>query len=259
MRKNIPIALQLYSVRDDCSERGLAAILKEVAAMGYQGVEFAGFHGLDASELKTELDANGLKVAGAHIPLEDLLGDRLSSTIEYNKTIGNRFLICPILPEEHRNSIASWRKSAALFNELATKLAAHGMSIGYHNHTLEFVELDGILPWDVFYGNTGSDVVMQLDTGNALAAGADVAPFIEKYPNRSVTVHLKEHAHDVEKQPLIGQGDVDWQRIFRLCEETGGTEWYIVEQESSAYPPMECVRHCLDNLRRMLQNGTLPS
>jgi hypothetical protein len=39
--------------------------------------------------------------------------------------------------------------------------------------------------------------------------------------------------------------------VFELCETIGGTEWYIVEQESYAYPPLECVRRCLQALKAM--------
>jgi hypothetical protein len=31
----------------------------------------------------------------------------------------------------------------------------------------------------------------------------------------------------------------------------GKTQWYIVEQESYAYPPLECVDRCLQSLRAM--------
>lgn len=220
--------------------------------MGYPGVEFAGFHGLTAKELRSHLDNNGLKVAGTHTPLPDLLGDKLSRTIEFNREIGNRYLVCPGLPEEYRSSLDAWKKAADIFNDISETLAAHDMRTGYHNHTVEFTPIDGVLPWDVFYGNTPPEVIMQLDTGNALAGGADVTPYIEKYPNRSITVHLKEHSHDGAKKALIGEGDVNWKEIFRLCQEVGATEWYIVEQESYAYPPMECVWKCLENLRRML-------
>ncbi len=255
MNKDIPIALQLYSVRDDCASRGLPAVLREVAQMGYAGVEFAGYYGMAAKDLRAQLDDNGLAVAGTHTKIDDLLGDAFLPTVEYNREIGNRYVICPGLPEAYRDSIDAWKKTADLFNDLSVKLAEHGMLIGYHNHTHEFVPMDGILPWDVFYGNTRNEVIMQLDTGNALAGGTDVTPFIEKYPNRSITVHLKEQALEGDAKPVIGEGDVNWQEIFRLCREVGGTKWYIVEQESYAHPPMECVRLCLERVREMLEGG----
>jgi sugar phosphate isomerase/epimerase len=250
MSKNIPIALQLYSVRNDCAERGLPTVLREVAEMGYEGVEFAGLHGLSAKEVRKHLDDHGLKVAGTHTPIKDLVDDQLERTIDLNRELGNRFVICPGLPEEYRNSLDAWKKTADLFNGWAERLKREKMWIGYHNHTVEFTPLDGVLPWDVFYGSTRQEVVMQLDTGNALAGGSDVTPYIEKYPHRTLTVHLKEHSRENPKA-VIGEGDVRWKDIFRLCETVGSTEWYIIEQESYAFPPMECVRICLQNLKRL--------
>jgi sugar phosphate isomerase/epimerase len=251
MKRDIPIAVQLYSVRKDCAERGLPAVLKEVAQMGYAGVEFAGLHNLSAKEVRKHLDDNGLKVAGTHTQLKDLFEDKLEETIVLNKELGNRFVICPYIPDEYRTTLDGWRKMADFFNGLVDRLAKEDMLIGYHNHTVEFVPVDGTLPWDVFYGNTRREVVMQLDTGNALHGGADVSPYIEKYPGRSLTVHLKEHS-PTNKTALIGEGDVHWQQVFELCQRIGATEWYIVEQESYAHPPMECIKRCLENLRGML-------
>ena len=52
-------------------------------------------------------------------------------------------------------------------------------------------------------------------------------------------------------EALIGEGDVSWKAFFALCKAVGGTEWYIVEYESDAYPPLESVERCLKNLRRL--------
>ena len=135
-------------------------------------------------------------------------------------------------------------------NEIAERLKPHGMRTGYHNHAIEFTALDGELPWDTFFGNTSPEVVMQFDIGNALHGGGEAAPFLERYPGRATTVHVKEYSATNDKA-LIGEGDVPWQQIFNLCETIGGTEWYIVEQESYAYPPLECVDRCLQNLKAM--------
>jgi sugar phosphate isomerase/epimerase len=91
---------------------------------------------------------------------------------------------------------------------------------------------------------------MQLDTGNAMGGGADPLPYISKYPGRALTVHVKEFSKTNDKA-LVGEGDLPWKKIFAACETVGGTEWYIVEQESYAYPPMECIDRCLKNLRAM--------
>ena len=245
----IPIAVQLYSVREDCA-KDLPGTLKAVAKMGYAGVEFAGYHGRSAKDLRKMLDDLGLKAAGTHIGLDSLLGDEFAKTVEFNRTIGNRYLIVPGLAEERRNSRAAWLKTAGVFNEIAAKLVAEKMVTGYHNHNIEFTAMDGELPWDTFFGNTGKDVVMQVDTGNAMHGGADPVPFLQRYPGRAVTVHLKEFSKANDKA-LIGEGDVKWKDVFRICESTGGTRWYIVEQESYACPPLQCIEKCLKTLRQM--------
>ena len=247
----IPLALQLYSVREDAA-RDLPAVLQSVKGMGYDGVEFAGWYGHDAATIKQLLDDNGLQIAGAHVGIDTLVGDALPASIEFHRTIGNKYLIVPGLAEKYRASTDAWRETATVFNDIAARLKPHGMQTGYHNHTVEFQPFTpgGELPWDTFFGNTNADVIMQFDTGNALHGGSDALPFLQRYPGRAVTVHLKEHDSD-NKMALIGDGKVPFPALFEVCETTGGTHWYIVEQESYAYPPLECAKRCLDNLRAM--------
>ena len=247
----IPIALQLYSVRDDAA-KDLAGVLSAVAKMGYDGVEFAGFYGHSAEDVRKMLDDNGLKMAGAHVGIDSLLGDELEKSVAFHRTVGNQYLIVPGLGEKWRSSTDAWKETARTMNGIADALKPHGMWTGYHNHEIEFrpFEPGGELPWDTFFGNTSQDVIMQFDTGNALHGGSDALPFLERYPGRAVTVHLKEYSKDNPKA-LIGEGDVPFGDIFRVCESTGGTKWYIVEQESYAYPPMECADRCLKTLRAM--------
>lgn len=251
---DIPIGLQLYSVRDDCA-RDLPGVLAAVAGMGYVGVEFAGYYGRTAEELRHLLDDNGLKCCGTHTGLETILGDELERTIAFNQTLGNSFLIVPGLPGERTHSQAAWLETARLFDEAAARAAGQGMFVGYHNHSEEFQPLEGkagefALPWDLFFGHTRPEVVMQVDTGNMMHGGAEPAPFLRRYPGRALTVHLKEFSPD-NPNAVIGEGDVPWAEVFELCETIGGTQWYIVEQETYADPPMECVARCLHNLRGM--------
>ncbi len=245
----IPIGVQLYSVRHDC-QKDLPGTVAAVARMGYQGVEFAGYYDRSAKELRQMLDDNGLKCCGTHIGLGTLLGDNLARTIEFNQTIGNRFLIVPGLPEERTKSRQAWLETARTFNDIAEKVKPHGMRVGYHNHTIEFQQLDGELPWDTFFGNTRKDVVMQVDVGNALDGGADPIVYLKKYPGRAATVHVKEYSKTNPKA-YVGEGDVNWKEVFGLLEKSGGTEWYIVEYEVEGMPPLQSIQRCLENLRKM--------
>lgn len=169
---SIPIGLQLYSVRQDCA-RDMSGTLAALAKMGYQGVEFAGYHGHSARELRKMLDDDGLVCCGTHLSLDALLGDNLAQAIEDALTLGNRFLVVASLKEERTRSHASWLENAQVFAELAEKVKPHGLLVGYHNHFTEFQPLEGELPWDTFFSHTSPAVVMQLDTGNCVHGGGD--------------------------------------------------------------------------------------
>ena len=253
MRKK-QVGLQLYSVREDC-ERDFSGTLEAVAEMGYEGVEFLDLYGRSAEELRAMLDKLGLKPTGImYFDLAPFLGDALEPTVEFNKTLGSQFLIVGGLAEERTGSKAGWLEAATLMNEIAQKVKPEGLRLTYHNHTPEFMPIDGEMPWDILAAATSADVVMELDTGNALHGEIepdDVLETLKRYPGRAATVHLKEYSSTDDKA-LLGEGDINWREFLKLCETVGGTEWYIVEQESYAYPPLECVRRCLENLRPML-------
>lgn len=136
------IALQLYSVREDCA-KDFDGTLKRVAEMGYEGVEFAGYYGRSVENLRGILDDLGLKVAGTHIGIDSLLGEEYEKTVEFNRTLGNRFLIVPGLPAEMLSSKPKCLETASLFNDIAEKLRKEGMRIGYHNHMMEFKTVNG--------------------------------------------------------------------------------------------------------------------
>jgi sugar phosphate isomerase/epimerase len=91
---------------------------------------------------------------------------------------------------------------------------------------------------------------MQYDIGNSIHGGADPIAILKRFPARTTTIHLKEYSK-TNPNALTGEGDVPWKEVFRLCEEQGGTKWYIVEQESYAVTPLEAVALCLQNLRKM--------
>lgn len=245
----IPIGLQLYSIRDDCA-RDLPGTLKAVAKMGYDGVEFAGYHGYSAKALRQMLDDLNLRCCGTHIGLETLLGDELDKTIEFNLVIGNKYLIVPGMADEYQNSLDAWRKTAALFSGIAEKAALHGLRVGYHNHHHEFTPMDGQTPLEVFFTAAHSSVVMQLDIGNALEGGFDAIAFLRRHAARAVTVHFKEYSHS-NPLALTGEGDVPWAEVFEICNTAGKTEWYIIEQESYAFPPLECVARSYTNIKKL--------
>jgi len=85
-----------------------------------------------------------------HTGLDTLMGDELAKTVEFNRILGNNYLIVPGIPEEYRNSADAWLRTAELFNGIAAKLAPEGMVTGYHNHHVEFTPYEnGQTGWDI--------------------------------------------------------------------------------------------------------------
>ena len=243
--EKIPVGLQLYSVRDQC-KNDLPGTVAAVAKIGYRGVEFAGYHGRSAKELRKLLDDNGLVACGTHTPYESVLGDKLKATVEFNQTIGNKFLIVPWMNETQSKQV--WLDRAKLFNELADQVKSDGMWVGYHAHAHDFKPIDGVSAWDLFFGNTKADVVMQLDTSNCCDGGADPVAILKKYPGRARSIHIKAHGGGPEA--VIGEDKVNWAEVFAFCESKGNTQWYVVEHESGK-DPMDAVRRCYGALKKM--------
>ncbi len=251
----LQVGVQLYSVRAEC-EKDLPGTLKALAAMGYRGVEFAGYYRRSAKEIRALLDANRLKAYGTHLGLDALLGDKLDKTIEYAKVIGCKFLCVPWLPENRRNTKQATIETAHLFVEIAKKVNANGMTLGWHNEDYEFKPVDGETIWDTFTANSDKSVALQFDTGNALSAGEQAAPYLLKYPQRTVSVHLKDHSK-TNPNALLGEGDEHWNEVIPILKTKTATRWYIVEQESYGQPPLVCVEKCLRNFEKLWTQGSL--
>ena len=248
--KKIPIGLQMYSVRD-VAPKDPAGVLAAVAAMGYQGVEFAGYYKMKAEDLRKILDQNGLKCCGMHTGLNTLTGDALKATVEFSKVLGNKFLVVPSMPAANLASVAAMIDTAKLLTDISEQVKEFGMRVGYHNHTVEFKPVADRIPWEVVFSNAGPEVVMQLDINHCIDGGGDPIAVLKKFPHRTATIHMTEHGGP--KGAVIGEGTVPWKDVFELCETICDTEWYIVEQE--VYKPeettLESVKACLENLRKM--------
>ncbi|MFW6155954.1 MAG: sugar phosphate isomerase/epimerase family protein [Armatimonadota bacterium] len=247
---DIPIALQLYSIRDEMA-RDVPSTLEKVAEMGYDGVEFAGLFEQDPEEVGEMCDDLGLGIAGAHVSVNEIQEFELQATIDTMIKLGNEYIVVPGLPEEYRDSVEAWETTADVFNVAVEKINQHELELGYHNHAHEFEPLEGQIPWDVMMQNTREEVFGQLDIGHCIRAGQDPVLYLEKYAGRYLTVHVKDFDPDNE-EALVGEGVADWDTIFQLCEDVAGTEWYVIEQEDYPVPPLEAVERCLVNIRRML-------
>lgn len=252
----VPVALQLYSLRNEC-KADLPGTLAAIAEMGFSGVEWFGWGGYfnrSPRELHMMLDDNNLRTCSDHIHVSALQGDRFERIVELHQALGNKLLTLSDLTgfKGNRKTAQFWLDAAKQLNELAENLKPHGMRLGLHNHSAEFVRVeDGRVPWEIIFDNTSRDFAQQLHIAGVLARGFDPADYLKRYPGRTLTMHMVDWAAG-KKGLLLGEGEANWQQIFQLAERVGGIEWYIVEQETYPFPPMESVARSLRNLRRLL-------
>jgi sugar phosphate isomerase/epimerase len=147
--RRIPLALQLYSIRDQCAT-DFDRALQYVAASGFEGVEFAGYYQYehDAAALNRRLAELGLKVAGAHITARAFQADRLGKTIEFHKSIDCRFLI--VSGDQRFTDRERSREYADLMEHASAALEPEGLCCGHHNHAQEFDKDGDQTYWDLF-------------------------------------------------------------------------------------------------------------
>ncbi len=238
------VAVQLYSIRDYIKNNGLEKSLAEVAAIGYKGVEFAGYYGKNAAELKKILDDNGLVACGTHVGRGEFSPEKVKQTCEFNLGYGNKFICCPgggNFPGKGENLDEFMKKLVEYYNKAAEDAGKLGCLIGLHNHQNEFkMKLsDGTTYWDYFFSNTSKAVQMEQDVGWTTTAGCDPCAQYTKYPHRSFALHAKENGQSndgyegILGQPGKGAKCVEWDRLFPVTD-ADGVQWYIVECERNA-------------------------
>ena len=172
------VAVQLYSIHKYIPTVGLEKALAEVAKIGYKGVEFAGYYGKSAAELKKILNDNGLVGCGTHVGRDAFSPENVKRTCEFNLGYGNTTIICPgggNFPKQGENLDDFLKMLVDYYNTAAEEAAKYGCKIGLHNHTGEFSlkMKDGTTYWDYFFSNTHKNVCMEQDVGWTTCAGHD--------------------------------------------------------------------------------------
>ena len=266
---DFPIALQLYSVRDDM-EADFEGTLKKVKALGYDGVEFAGLFGKSAAEVKKMCSEIGLVPISAHVPFVDMMND--PNLLSVYAEIGCKYVVIPYLTEEYRpgqDKFAEVIEGAKMLGKKASEL---GMKLCYHNHDFEFVKINGEYALDILYREVPADLLStQIDTCWVNVGGENPAEYIRKYAGRVEIVHLKdftggksenmyaligidddkkkESSGSFEFRP-VGSGVQNFPAILEASKEVGA-KWVVVEQDnpSMGKTPIECAEASIKYLK----------
>ena len=247
--RKIPIGLQLYAVRGAFAKE-VPGTLAEAAEIGYRGVEFWGYGGTpnvyqqySAPQLRKLLDQNRIACCGMHLQVKALDTDHFGRTVENNRILGNQNLIVAAAKEKMatEESIKAFAEELTVTADLCGK---EGMRVGYHAHPFDFARIGGRTAWEILFSHAGPEVVMQMDVGNCLGGGGDPIAMLKQFPGRAKTVHIKEYEEKTFDSDYYKQ-------VFRLCETSGGTQWYIVEMGDPGGNGLNVPRSALRKLHRL--------
>lgn len=239
--KKIPIALQLWSVRDDM-RRDFATTVAEVGKIGYHGVELAGYGNLDVKGAKAALDAAQLRVAGMHVGFPLLRSD-LNTVINDALLLGSRHIACPSWPAGQFLSGVACERIGEQLADIGRTLRAFGITFSFHNHAPEAKTVEGRTVFDWMLGAAAPrDLKAEPDVYWLHVGGCAPEKFLRDHGARCPLIHLKD-----DKE--LGLGPVDFKKVFAAIDEVGAAEWLIVEQEAYNHTPLASVRLCFEQLK----------
>ncbi len=231
------LGVQLYTLRS-LLETEVNETLAQVAQIGYQTVETAGFYGLTAPQMRQRLDTNGLSTPSGHYPLEQLRGGGFGQIASAARALGQQFVVCPYLAEGARGSLDAYRALADEFNQIGRRLQEEDLRFAYHNHDFEFDAFGGDVPaYDVLLDSTDPDLVaFEMDIYWVYAAGYEPLQYVERYPGRFPLFHLKDGTAPPEKEMVnVGAGAIDFAALLAEAEQAG-LEYTFVEHDNPQDP-----------------------
>jgi sugar phosphate isomerase/epimerase len=232
---SLPLGFQSYDVNHQLSE-DFAGTCRTLAGFGYQLIDYVWLahnpgisptiRAMTAKDIRAAFDSAGLKCQNCHFSWAELY-EEYQSTIATAHALGVNSVVCQSLPD-HTKSPDGWKWHAEQLNALGEKTKSDGILTGYHNHPLEFKELEGIVPFDLLLEGTDPKLVqMQLDVGSVAAAGKDPIAYLEKYPERYFSIHAKD-VRDGKIGIAVGEGTLNWPKIFSAARKAPLRN-YVVE------------------------------
>ena len=256
--KKKSLNVQLYTVRDAVS-KNLEGTLERLAGLGYKNIELYGYNGTffgkTVSEFKTILGNTGIKVLSSHhttgiaMKGKGTLSDGWDKAIEDVHAIGAEYMVCAFLfPNERTPEI--YKSLPAMFEKAATATNAAGIQFAYHNHDFEFEKLGDTLVYDFLLNNTPADLVkMEMDLYWISKAGQDPVQYFEKYPGRFHLWHVKDMEAGTKAITEVGNGTIDFDRIFKARKKAGLKYWFV-EQDTSKRDMFESLMISRNNLAK---------
>lgn len=251
-RAKIPVGVQLWTLRRELAE-DLPGTLRQVAEIGYDGVELWFQKWPEPRFLAKVLADCGLAIASAHVNLKDMLED-FPRLHDYHRAIGTSTLVIPYIPDFAKLTPDGWRKTIDDLRLAARAGRETGFTVLYHNHDFEFTtRVDDVEVFDLIFGTIEEKLLgAEIDVFYVADVGRDPVVVLRRFDGRLKRVHLKEKATPGSpfKNTELGRGTIDWDAVCTAAV-AAGAEWFLVEQDCEGRPALESVRISHRFLREM--------
>ncbi len=231
-----PLSIQLYTVRNLIAQTGFAPVVKQIADIGFVGVEPAGFPGTDAAGAAKLFRELGLQSASGHFPMP--VGPHRNKVLDDARTIGAQYVISGFGPDDFKTPELI-KKTCAAFNEAAANCAAAGLTFAIHNHWWEFQQVAGRYVYEHMLDHLQPNVMFEIDVYWVQTGGPHPAQIVKQFGRRAPLLHIKD-GPCVTGQPMTaaGEGKVDFPAIAKVSV----ADWWVVELDECATDMLEAVR-----------------
>lgn len=235
----MPIGCQTWPVRDMIA-KDFPGTIKQLAAAGFQSIElcspvgyadsgFAGLAKYKGAELKKILSDAGVTCTSSHFGIQELR-DNQEDRIAWAKDVGLTQMLVPSLDAGKKPTMNAVKKAADEYNKMGEKAAKAGIQQGLHNEDFELSTVNGKRTYDVLFELLDPKLVKFQFQVSTISEGYDAAEYFTKYPGRFISMHVQGWSATTKKIVPVGQGTLDWKKIFTAAK-TGGIQNYFVEMQ----------------------------
>jgi len=232
----LPIGCQLYPVRDILA-KDFEGTLRQLRSIGYQTVEMCSPQGYErsgfgsllkfkASEIRQTIQSAGLRCESSHYSFRELQ-ENLEERIAYAKELGLTQMILASFGLRPEATLDDWKRVAEELNRIGEKTLKAGLQMGFHNHAGEFKEIGGVLIYDALMSSFDAKLVKMQFQVSVVSLGFEAVAFFAKYPGRFVSLHLQDWSSTEKRTVAIGQGVVDWKKLFAAAKKAGVKNYFV--------------------------------
>ncbi len=243
------LGVQLYTVRDFMkTEDDIKKTFEKLKKLGYDLAQTAGVCQVTSYENfgKFAKDA-GIEIVGTHEPIDYNLED-IDRAVANHKALGTT--TCGVGGCWPKDGI-TWYDCFENMKKFCAMLKEHNMNFTYHNHSHEFMKLDGkfVMQHLIDEFKDIDNMTFCLDTYWLQHGGVAILEWMDKLNGKVDILHLKEMERTQEGPKIseVGNGSINWKAVIEKGNEIG-VKYYVVEQDTCPGDPFDSLKMSSDYL-----------